>query len=203
MEDTSPLHLLYSSKRLDSLPPATQTTIRLCRYLVRPMGWDGRLTWASPLWHGTYLRQVAALQGFCQWDIIGISTLGDIMWGRVLKSFKNLQDEFQLHKSQFFRYLQLRHALSSSLTHLTDLPEFHPLEGHLLTGDLGEHTIRQIYQTLTTHSPTTLHKTRRAWQDDISELTDDDWTKALASPRGAAVATRYRLIQFKYVHGAY
>lgn len=70
-------------------------------------------------------------------------------------------------------------------------------------GDLGAHKTRQIYQTLTTHSRTTIHRTRSAWEVDIPTLTDDDWTEALASPQYSVVSTRYRLIQFKYLHRTY
>lgn len=74
------------------------------------------------------------------------------------------------------------------------------MEGRLLMGDLGAHKIRQIYQTLNTHSKTHIPQTQAAWEADIPTLTDDDWTEALASPRYSAVSTRYRLIQFKYLH---
>lgn len=192
------LKLLYSAQSLDFLLHSGRTVIQLWRYVVGQMGWRGRLTQVPPLWHGTQLHQVAALPGFRKWDMVGISTLGDIMKGTTLKSFQQLQVEFQLRKSQFYKYLQLRHALTPTILTLDSLPEFHPLEGRLLMGDLGgAHKIRQVYQTLTTHSKTTLYKTRQAWQDDIPDLTDDDWAEAIANPRGVAVSSRYRLIQFK------
>lgn len=112
------------------------------------------------------------------------------MRGPMLKTFQRLQEEFDLHKSQFYRYLQLRHALTPYIKDLQTLPEFHPLEGRLLMGDLGAHKIRQLYQTLTTHAPSRLSHTRLAWETDIPALTDDNWTDALASPRGSAVSSR-------------
>lgn len=112
MADAPLLHHLYSSSSLEAFPPACRTVIQIWRRVVRSMGWWGRLTGATPLWQGSRLRPVSSLEGFRRWDDIGISTLGDIIQGSTLKSFQRLQADFDLHKSQFHRYLLLCHALS-------------------------------------------------------------------------------------------
>lgn len=101
------------------------------------MGWRGTLTQTTPLWQGIYLRSVSTLTGLRGWDRVGISTLGDVMRGTTMKSFQQLQTDFCLHKSQFYKFLQLRHALQPHIHTLESLPEFQSLEGRLLTGDLG------------------------------------------------------------------
>ena len=80
---------------------------------------------------------LAGLEGVQDWVLIGISALGDVMDGLMLKSYQSLQEEFQLHKHQFYRYLQLRHAISPLLPGLGDLTENNPLKGRLLSGKLG------------------------------------------------------------------
>lgn len=44
---------------------------------------------------------------------LGVRYMSQLCAGNVLKSFMNLQGEFALPKSPFYRYLQLRHALNS------------------------------------------------------------------------------------------
>lgn len=125
------------------------------------------------------------------------------MKGRSLKSFQDLQTEFHMPQTQFYRYLQLRHALSPSLEGLESLPEFSPIEAKVFMGDLQDHKISKIYQSLITHCSSTLQKLRRDWEGDVGQLEEEDWMEALIAPREAAIVVRLRLLQFKYFHRVY
>lgn len=176
--------LLYSAPLRRPLPPATRVIFQVWRQALRRIGWWGRLTRETPLWHNGRLPQLAALQGFRGWDVVGISTLGDVMRGAVLKSFQDLQTDFQMPKTQFFKYLQFRHALSPSLEGLTVLAEFSPIEAKVFMGDLQDRKISKIYHTLVTHSSPSLQHLRETWEGDVGPLEGEDWVEALASPRG-------------------
>lgn len=106
-------------------------------------------------------------------------------------------------QSQFYKYLQFRHTLSSSVEGLESLVEFSPLEAKVFMGDLQDRKISRIYQSLVTHCSSTLQKLRGDWEGDLGLLDEEDWTEALAAPRGAAIAVQLRLIQFKYLHRVY
>lgn len=106
------------------------------------------------------------------------------MRGAVLKSFQDLQTDFQMPKTQFFKYLQFRHALSPSLEGLTVLAEFSPIEAKVFMGDLQDRKISKIYHTLVTHSSPSLQHLRETWEGDVGPLEGEDWVEALASPRG-------------------
>lgn len=125
------------------------------------------------------------------------------MRGTVLKSFQDIQKDFQMPKTQFFKYLQFRHAISPSLEGLTSLAEFSPIEAKVFMGDLQERKISKIYQSLVTHSSPSLQHLRETWEGDVGPLESEDWMEALASPRGAAIQISLRLIQFKYLHRVY
>ena len=84
------------------------------------------MTLAALLWSGTWLSQTAGLSGLRKWDLIGISTLGDVWGGNHIKTFQELQEGFALHNSQFYKYLGLRHAIYSYQQELEDIPEFCP-----------------------------------------------------------------------------
>ena len=98
----------------------------------------------TPLSSGTRLAQVADLPGFQKWDLIGISTLGDVWEGSHIKSLEALRGEFTLHNSQFYRYLQLRYAQSSYRAELVEVPELSPLEVKLLMGPVGRGGVSHI-----------------------------------------------------------
>lgn len=195
--------LLYSAPLRRLLPPATRVIFQVWRQALRRIGWWGRLTRETPLWYNGRLPQLAALQGFRGWDAVGISTLGDVMRGAVLKSFQDLQTDFQMPKTQFFKYLQFRHALSPNLEGLTVLAEFSPIEAKVFMGDLQDRKISKIYHTLVTHSSPSLQHLRETWEGDVGPLEGEDWVEALGSPRGAAISVNLRLIQFKYLHRVY
>lgn len=146
---------------------------------------------------------MAAVSGFWGCDNIGISSLGAVLHGRTIKSFQELQNEFNMPQTQFYKYLKFRHGLTPYIKDFKTLPEFNPLEGKLFMGELGDHKITKIYQTLITNSYTTLATLRETWYTDIGSIEDDDWTEALESPRSAAISSCLRFIQFKYLHCAY
>ena len=68
---------------------------------MKDIKWKGKLTEETPLWEGTILPQVLSLQGFKSWDLIGITSLSHVLENGVLRTFQSLQEEYDLHKSQF------------------------------------------------------------------------------------------------------
>lgn len=129
---------------------------------------------------------MATLQGFRDWDDIGICTLGTVIRRMTLKSFQELQTEFHMPHMQFYKYLQFRHTLVPYIKDLKMLAEFNPLKGKLLMGELGDHKITKIYQTLITNSHNSLTDLRETWHIEIGPLEDDDWNEAL-EPRSTAI----------------
>ena len=51
--------------------------------------------------------------------------------------------------------------------------------------------------------PDTLLSLRERWAIDVTELNDEEWTEALASPREVAIKSGFRLIQLKILHRVY
>lgn len=67
----------------------------------------------SPLWHNPELQELTSLTGFSQWNNKGVWNLSHIYSNGILKQYQQLCSEFGLPSSQFYRYLQLRHALEA------------------------------------------------------------------------------------------
>ena len=157
MGDTSIQQILYGTIVPSELPPAARTVFAVWRSTLRSIKWHGKLTEESPLWEGTMMPQVAGLRGFRRWDLIGISKIGHVTQNGIFKSFTDLSSEYGLHRSQFCKYLQLRHAITPYLAAQIDLPEHNPLEAKVLLTHIKAHKISHIYKTLVIHTPTLLH----------------------------------------------
>ena len=93
------------------------------------------------------------LQGFAQWDKIGISLLEDVWQGSTLMSFQELQEQYRLAPTQFYRYLQLRHAIAGHIPPDTIIPEFNPMKAKIIMGRLGKEAVSHIYCTLIINLP--------------------------------------------------
>ena len=129
--------ILYGTPISESLPSVTSSVFLAWREASKWINWNERLTSMTPLWYGTRLSHTAGLKGFSSWDNIRISLLGDLVDGAGLKPFSQLREEFSLHHFQYYRFLQVRHALSSYSTELDRLAEASPLDAKLLLGPLG------------------------------------------------------------------
>uniref|UniRef100_A0A3B1ICK8 Reverse transcriptase domain-containing protein n=1 Tax=Astyanax mexicanus TaxID=7994 RepID=A0A3B1ICK8_ASTMX len=62
-----------------------------------------------------------------QWESRGVSTLGDICDENGLRSFQDISEQFNLPRSTFFRYLQLKSALWPHRTSLNCVLKPHPM----------------------------------------------------------------------------
>ena len=135
--------------------------------------------------------------------MIGISTVGAVKSGGVLKSFSDLQEEFDLHRTQFFRYLQLRHALTQYLANETELVDHNLLEAKIILSNPANHKISNIHRSIVVHSPDSFDHLRELWVADITPLENERWLDAQGSLGEAALAAQFRFIQQKYLHRIY
>ncbi len=69
------------------------------------------LNTASSIWMNPKLRIGNSSFIWKEWIAKGILKLGDVYENNVLKSFNQLTQSFGLNKTQFWRFLQLRHLL--------------------------------------------------------------------------------------------
>ncbi|XP_078496716.1 vomeronasal type-2 receptor 26-like [Lissotriton helveticus] len=201
--NTTILHFLYGGKGGQRLLPATRITLSAWRRATTRMGWDKRPTRQTPLWCCQWLGELNKLKGFGRWDDIGISTVGDVIARGELKTFQALKDEFGLHNTQYYKYVQLQHAWRAQHITLTDIPEYAPLEGRLLQEQMQEGAVSLTYRTLTNNMLGDLQALRDKWETGVGAMEDLDWELALMHPCEVAIKSRLRLIQFKVLHRVY
>ncbi|KAJ1205838.1 hypothetical protein NDU88_001263 [Pleurodeles waltl] len=161
---------LYGNPIPRDTPDVTKVVLQGWRTAQKVTGWWGRLTQQTPLWHGRQLEHVAGLEGLQTCDNIGISTLGDIWDGSHMRSFQDQQKQYALNKTQFYRYLQLRHALLVHVQTGDTIPEHSPMEAKALMGNMGRGGVSQIYRTLTTVTAGPLGRLRKRWEDWVGPM---------------------------------
>ena len=131
-----------------ALPDGTRVTLQCWRADLRFTKWDRKFMGKTPLWQGTWLLQVVGLQGFAQWDKVGITHLEDVWRGSTLMSFQELREQYQLGPTQFYRYLQFRHTLLAHIPLHTPLLEFNPLKAKGLMGRKGRGATSRTYPSM-------------------------------------------------------
>ena len=96
------------------------------------------VTHMTPLWKGNWLSDIQKLKGFQRWDVIGISTVGNLFNQGELISFESLRLTYQMHPSQHYKYIQLKHAWRAEGLDVQEIEESAPLEGRLLEDAIEE-----------------------------------------------------------------
>lgn len=168
--------------------PTKHTT--LWHVAKRTLGWEGTLTKTTPLWCTKKLGNLRNTKGFKQWDQIGIPQIGDLWRNGNVISFEKLQQTYTMTSTEHYRYIQIRHALTTVIRKGTNPPETSPLEDRLLTEHMPKKAISLTYKKIIYNMPDPLNTLRDRWQHDIGILDDSEWQEALSSPKEIAIPSR-------------
>lgn len=78
---------------------------------------------------------------------LGIRSVGDLFMNDIFASFRQLQDQYSLHTSTFFKYLQVRYYVKN---HIPSVVEAKParLDDLLGLGGAVSHLISLLYNSL-------------------------------------------------------
>lgn len=122
----------------------------------------------------------------------------------MLKSFADISEEFSLHRAQFYKYLQLRHAFQSESRVSSLGSTMHPLMNKVLLTDERKGMISRVYVRLlnATHDASTLTY-RRDWERDLGPIDGDTWELCLTSAPLVSVSTSQRLSHLYLLHRVY
>lgn len=144
---------------------------------------------------------------FCwkDWLDRGVVTLGDLYHNGILKSFEECVQQYGIPRSQFFRYLQLRHLLLKIFGSSTTAPKAAELLDKVLKSFGKGHEASVYYslliQDLGNEAMTGLKLT---WERDLNLTLDDkEWERICKNIKALSRDARVRLIQFKIIHRFY
>ena len=160
---------------------------------------------SSSIWLNPKLRIGKVPIYWKVWLENGMVTLRDLYCDGVLKSFEDLVQQFNIPRSHFFRYLQLRHMLVGLLGSSTSVPQNAEILDKVLKAFGKGHEASVYYsmmiQTLGDGAISALKKT---WERDLNlTLNDEDWDRICKNVKVMSRDARVRLIQFKIIHRFY
>lgn len=131
--------------------------------------------------------------------------LRDLYENDSLKSFEHLCQHYGISRSQFFRYLQLRHLLCTIFGSSTQLPK--PADIHcIVMSTYGKgHEVSTYYSWLIQNlGDGVLSALKKVWERDLNlTLDEEEWCRVLKNVKTASSYARICLIQFKIVHRFY
>ena len=143
----------------------------------------------TPLINNHTLRPSLINPTFIQWYNSGIHTLKDLYIKKLFPSFQQLQEKFNLHNRDFFKYLQIRSFVMKTFPSFPHEPPESIMETLLQSDPLTKGSISRIHNTLFQIDCTaTLDHLKEAWQEDLGvEISDNQWTKAQDNVHSSSV----------------
>uniref|UniRef100_A0AAR2KTQ2 Reverse transcriptase domain-containing protein n=1 Tax=Pygocentrus nattereri TaxID=42514 RepID=A0AAR2KTQ2_PYGNA len=125
----------------------------------------------SPICHNPDFPSQLRSIGLHTWVKSGIRDLSCI-YGQSLMSFEQITEQFKVPKSDFYKYLQVRHFISSKETKLRT--ELNDMENVLIKPNPRLCKISYVYSTFFDVNEPCYNPLRQAWEKDLSIKFDDD-----------------------------
>ncbi len=121
-----------------------------------------------------------------------------------LLTFIELCLKYSLPKKHLFKYLQLKHFISSNHHQATREPMLSHLEDIVLKHMHGKRQISILYAALVSHDKESSHDKRRAWSLGIKEdIEEAEWATACLKAQSQTINTRTKLLQHKWLMRTY
>ena len=139
---------------------------------------------------------------FKNWFEKGIHTFLDIFIDQVFPTFEQIQENYNIPRSQFYKYLQIRSFVIQNNPSYPNSPNRSSMELILMQDPSKKAGISKIYESLSNLAgKATMDHLRLAWQDDLSrEITEDQWQRAPTQTHSSSICARHSLMQFKIIH---
>ena len=158
----------------------------------------------APVWNNYAFPPSHSDAAFRIWSERGLKTLKDLYEEGVFMSFTSVSDRFNLPKSQFFRYLQMRHFIQKQFPHFPNRPPEAEIDQLLSLDPRQKRLISVIYNKIALLSPVSTISTKNAWEKELgTDITDDQWRDILKKIHSSSICARHCLLQWKVVHRAH
>ncbi len=139
-------------------------------------------------------------KGFQQWRNAGIHTVSDLFQDGTFMSFEKIQEKYKLHRSNFFRFLQVRNYVQAYLDRSATI-SLSCLDTCLKDCFGKGKIISCIYNALQASQLPTTSPIKRLWEEELgSEISNKVWADRLEEINRCSINSRHCLIQFKILH---
>lgn len=154
----------------------------------------------SPIKNNHHFPPSLSDSTFGVWASKGIKSISDLYVNSTFGSFTQLSQLFDLPKSHFFRYLQIRHFVQKNIASFPNLPTDDTVDCILSLSPYHKGLISTLYDNISKILPHSLQDVKTRWEDDLGEeLTELQWNAVLDLIHKSSPCARHSLIQLKIV----
>lgn len=119
-------------------------------------------------------------------------------------SFDEIVVKYDIARSQFFRYLQLRDFIRTQQNQSLSIPSLSMLEEMVVKDCQGRGLISKIYNKLVGESSESSVNKLESWREDLQEnISIEEWEKACTKAQLQTVNTRLRFLQYNWLMRSY
>lgn len=135
------------------------------------------------------------------WAGKGLISLSDLYINGTFASFEQLVQRYDIPKSHFYRYLQLRNFVALNSDCFPTSPPTSLLDTVFTLKSVTKRAIGSIYDLINTYNPTPLNLIKMKWETDFDEvIPEETWQKIIKNIFSSSICLRHAVIQFKVVY---
>lgn len=135
------------------------------------------------------------------WARKGIHCVGDLFIHGVFSSFDQLVKKYNLPRSHFFKYLQIRDFTRTQFSTFPTKSPTSALDECLKTKPYQGGYASNLYSRIQEMEGCSFEHLKAQWEEDLgSELPDTTWQWAIERIHKCSICVRHGLIQFKVVN---
>lgn len=139
-----------------------------------------------------------------QWIAGGLTSLGSLFINRILAPFSNLQERTNLPKGDFYKYLQLRHWITSNNASSYKEPCFPQVILAKWQSPIQKGGISWWYRYLTSTGPREKLSAQTKWETDLSRvLSMEEWDLIFSSCFTVSRCINHSEMFYKLIQRAY
>lgn len=151
-------------------------TLRVWRDIKIYLRISVSLSLSSPLSFNPDLPLTLQKIGLSAWLKLGISQISCLFSEGTLKSFQQIVEQYKVPKSNFYKYLQLRHFLKPKIDKEELRTETTEIEDLLLNPICLKGLISRAYDILSSNCTSSLLGLKGVWEKDIGQtIEENDW----------------------------
>ncbi len=152
------------------------------------------------IFRAPYVWITPSFKSFSLWKQKGISCVGSLYMNGHFLYFKELQSEFELPNSYFFRYLQTRDYVRKYFPNFEQLKKHGKLEEINRFKAGNSKAVSYFYNVLTDLVESDTTTIRKAWEEDLGfTIEDAQWEECLQNIHDYSINTRH-VIHVKHVN---
>lgn len=204
---TSPVAIMCSAlpigRNVKFKNPVVQNTLNIWFQCRRHFDFK-QLLICSPIISNPLFQPALNDSGFKLWFNKGIVQISDLFVEGSFLSFERLIKDFDIPKTHFFRYLQIRSFVTKHFTTYPGLPPACLLEDCLHSRPIVRGQKSRTYTLLHHITPESLSNLKISSESDLHlQISEDVWDLGISRIHSTSLCIRHCLIQLKVFHRSY